>query len=340
MENTATECAAAECGDAKFMRRALCLARRGCGHTRPNPPVGAVVVKDGKAIGEGWHRKAGGDHAEVAAIKSALKHADAQTLKHSTVYVTLEPCSKPGRVGACCDALIQAGVKRVVYACKDPNPKNAGRAARILKRHGIETQCGLLCGDAWPLVRPFAKFIRTGMPYLTVKIAMTLDGRICDVNGNAKWISSEASRRTTGRLRERVDAVIVGAGTVRADNPSLLSHGKPNRDLYRVVVSSRGIPEDSQVLVDEARDRTIVAMPSHLGGKIDLAVLMKVLGSMGFMHVLCEGGLELARAFADGGLVDEWISVVAPVVLGSRDITSPLRFPGNDAIFDFRGAVD
>ena len=166
--------------DADYMRRAIAVAGRSAGHTRPNPPVGAVVVKNGRVIGEGRHRRCGGDHAEVAALK-ACKVAP----KGATVYVTLEPCSKPGRVGACCDALVAAGVKRVVWACPDPNPVNRGKAARILRRAGIETVHGVCEDEASAVIRPFAKHVTTGLPYVTVKLAMSLDGKICDDWGDA-----------------------------------------------------------------------------------------------------------------------------------------------------------
>ena len=189
--------------DGGFIQRALELAGRGEGHTRPNPPVGAVVVKNGKIIGEGWHRRCGGDHAEVAAIKDALRNLKApkpQGLEACTLYVTLEPCSKPGRVGACTDAIIAAGVKRVVYLVSDPNPKNRGKAKRALAKHGIDCVkvCRRTCEEkAWdyclglkPLVEcgsrmiaPFAKHVTTGLPFVTVKLAMSLDGKICDDRG-------------------------------------------------------------------------------------------------------------------------------------------------------------
>lgn len=310
-----------ECGraDAPFMVRALELARRGLGHTRPNPPVGAVVVKGGRIVGEGWHRRAGGDHAEVAAMKDARRRIGG--LGGCSLYVTLEPCSKPGRVGACTDAIAKAGVSRVVYAVPDPNPKNRGGARRALARAGV--RCERLRGakdvaqEAESLIRAFRKHVLTGIPYVTVKIAMSLDGRICDGNGDARWISSEASRRATGRMRETVDAVMVGAETVRKDNPSLLSHGRPNRDLLRVVVSRSGrLPGDAQVFTD-GRNRTLVFD--------DARRALEELGGMGVMHVLCEGGLDLAASLAEAGLVDEWVSVLAPVVIGSRPIENAVR---------------
>lgn len=305
--------------DEKWMRRAIALAWKSAGHTRPNPPVGAVVVKNGRLIGAGRHVRCGAAHAEAAALDSCRVSP-----RGATVYVTLEPCSRPGRVGACTDRLIAEHVARVVYACRDPNPKNAGRAARVLRRAGVVVTSGVCEDAAADLIRPFAKFVRTGLPYVTVKLALTLDGRICDRFGGARWISSPAARRLTGALREQVDAVMVGAGTVRADDPALLCHTKRNDDLFRVVVAAHGIPKTARVLTDAAADRTIVATAAA-GDRVPLRPLMKALGALGFMHVLCEGGLELARALADEGLVDEWIDVVAPFVLGSKPIAAAPR---------------
>jgi len=306
--------------DADYMQRAIALAWRSAGHTRPNPPVGAVVVKGGAVIGEGRHRRCGGDHAEVAALKSCKTSP-----KGATVYVTLEPCSKPGRVGACCDALIAAGVKRVVWACADPNPTNRGKAARILRRAGIETAHGLCEYEASAVIRPFAKHVTTGLPYVTVKLAMSVDGKICDDFGNARWISDAQSRRTTGKWRERVDVVMVGAETVRKDNPSLLCHTRRNDDLWRAVVSRSGkMPRDAQVFTDAAKDRTLVFR--------DAADAVRELGRRGFMHVLCEGGLGLARSLAAAGLVDEWISVLAPIVIGEGPLAKACRFMDGDLI--------
>ena len=325
-------------GPIDFMRQALVLAMKSRGHTRPNPPVGAVVVKDGCILGTGRHMRCGADHAEAAALKSTVRHGN-QT-KGSTVYVTLEPCSRPGCVGACCDALIAAGVKRVEWAVPDPNPKNAGRAARILGRSGIETECWLHSNDADKracaaeadrLIAPFAKHVTTGFPFVTVKIALSLDGRICDDFGDAKWISSDKARRETGRLREQVDVIMVGAETVRRDNPSLLSHGRRNDDLFRAVITRSGrLPPDAQIFTDVAKDRTLVFRIDDG----DLKDVLKQLGERGFLHVLCEGGLELARSLAETGLVDEWITVLAPKVIGHHPIASAIRIGRTTVIQD------
>ena len=297
------------------MLRALQLAANGMGHTRPNPPVGAVIVRGGEVVGEGWHKKAGGDHAEVAAIRNAKRRG--KSTEGATIYVTLEPCSKPGRVGACTDAIVAAGISNVVYAATDSNPKNRGRAKRVLAKSGV--RCERFSGDAkliraadW-LIRAFRKHVTTGLPFVTVKIAMSLDGRICDNWGDARWISSENARKCTGRLREKVDAIMVGGETVRRDDPSLLSHGRRNDDLIRVVVSKSGrLPKNAQVFTDGAPNRTLVFD--------DARKALEELGAMGVMHVLCEGGLKLAVSLAEQGLVDEWISVVSPKVIGSRRV--------------------
>lgn len=334
-----------------FLLRAIELAKKGRGHTRPNPSVGAVIVKSGKIIGEGWHKRCGGDHAEVAAIKDALrklKRSNAQTLKHCTLYVTLEPCSRPGRVGACTDAIIAAGIKRVVYGSVDPNPVNRGRAKRVLAKEGIA--CEQIDSEKTVRVcdyqiRGFRKHVTTGMPYVTVKIAMSLDGKICDDYGNARWVSSAKSRKETGWMREWVDAIMVGAETVRKDNPSLLSHGKRNDDLIRVVVTRSGrLPKNAQIFTDGASNETRVfrvgRVTSGAKGPKDSVVakdikdVLRQLGRSGVTHVLCEGGLKLARSLAEAGLVDEWITVLAPKVIGSRRIGRAFVLPRSLVIPD------
>ena len=316
--------------DEDCLRRALILARKGLGHTRPNPAVGAVIAKDGRLLGEGWHRRAGGDHAEVVAIKDALRRG-VDSLSGASIYVTLEPCSRPGRVGACTDAIAAAGLSRVVYACSDPNPKNRGRAARVLAKRGVCCSRWRGAGDigsqAQSLVRAFAKHVTTGLPYVTVKLAMSLDGKICDNRGDAKWVSSAAARRTTGRLRECVDAIMVGGETVRRDNPSLLSHGRRNDDLVRVVVSRSGnLPSDAQIFTD-GKNPTLV-FP-------DAAEAMRALGEQGLTHILCEGGLSLATSLAEQGFVDEWIAVLAPKVIGTRPIADATPIGGVACLQDW-----
>ena len=328
-----------------YIQRAIELAERGLGHTRPNPAVGAVIVKNGAIIGEGWHKKAGGDHAEVAAIKSALKKnkSESKPLKSATIYVTLEPCSKVGRVGACTDAIAAAGISRVVYVTSDPNPANRGKARRVLKKRGIvcEQYKGnkTLIKECEDLIKCFRKHVLTGLPYVTVKIAMSLDGKICDNTGSANWISHSSSRRLTNRMREKVDAIMVGAETVRKDDPSLLARVRPNKDLIRVVVSKSGrLPKGAQIFTD-GKNATYVFN--------DAEKAVVELGKMGFTSVLCEGGLILARSLAEKNLVDEWLTVLAPVVIGNRPIANAVRasvvsekcFPVDGDIF-FRTRFD
>ena len=310
----------------KFLARALELAARGEGHTRPNPPVGAVVVKGGRIVGEGWHKQAGGDHAEVAAIKDALSAGS--SLRGARLYVTLEPCSKAGRVGACTDAIVAAGIKKVYYAVPDPNPKNRSRAKRVLAKQGVFCEglakvgaLGDLIRAAQWMIEPFAKHVTTALPLVTVKLAMSLDGKICDDFGNAKWLTSARSRKLTGYERAKVDAIMVGAETIRKDNPSLLSHHRRNDDLIRVIVTRSGhLPKNAQVFTD-GRNGTLVYKTRG-----SLRAVLLDLGKRGVMHVLCEGGLKLARALADEGLVDRWLQVTAPIVIGSRHLKDTSRF--------------
>ena len=194
--------------DARWMARAIMLARRGEGGTHPNPPVGAVVVRKGKVLGEGWHRQAGLPHAEVEAI-----HACRSPVKEATLYVTLEPCCTHGRTPPCTDLIIRSGIARVVVGCVDPNPRHASRGFRLLHKAGIEVTTGVCSAECSRLIEPFAMRITNGRPFVTLKLAMTLDGCIADRGGASKWITGPAARATVQSLRQRVDAVMVGAGT-------------------------------------------------------------------------------------------------------------------------------
>ncbi len=322
-------------GDVLGFSMALGAARMGEGRTRPNPPVGAAIYRGGKLIAAGCHMKCGCDHAEVAAIKSA--QASGEDLKGCTMYVTLEPCSKPGRVGACTDAIIASGITRVFYLIPDPNPKNRGKAKRALAKGGVEClrpvkantesdvwhagEYGIpgVVAEAERLVAPFAKHVRTGLPYVTVKLAMSLDGKISDANGDAKWISSAEARRETGLDRLRVDAIMVGAGTVRRDDPVLLPHEGENPGLIRAVISRSGkLPKSAKIFRDQELSKTFVFKSPEEA--------LKKLGKMGVMHVLCEGGMKLATHLAGKGFVDEWTAVLAPVVIGSKPLAKAIRF--------------
>lgn len=291
--------------DRVYLRRALSLARLSEGDTHPNPPVGAVVVLDGKVIGQGRHRQAGGAHAEVEAIGSCAGRPAGGTL-----YVTLEPCSTHGRTPPCTELILRSGIRRVVVGCIDPNPKHAGRGIDLLRAAGLAVEVleDKACRE---LIEPFAKRMLTGIPYVTLKLALTLDGAIADRKGCSKWITGEASRAFVQRLRKRADAVMVGAGTVRADDPSLLCRLPHRVARRRIVIGS--IPPASRVLTDGAKDATTV-----FEGAPDLGLVLRQLGAEGVQHILCEGGGRLAGALVDGGWVDRLLLFQAPVLLNDE----------------------
>lgn len=320
--------------DLRYMRQALRLAQRGEGHTRPNPPVGAVVVRNNTIIGAGFHTRAGAPHAEVEALNGCAGHAQGATL-----YVTLEPCSTFGRTPPCTERIIKEKIARVVIGCLDPNPKHAEAGVKRLREAGIAVTLDVQSAQANALIAPFAKHILTGLPFVTLKLAMTLDGRIADRTGASKWITGERARAEVQRMRKAADVMLIGAGTVCADNPSLLYRGKHGGPLMRVVVDSNGItPPTAQIYTDAAAMRTIVATTSETAarlrgawtqagaqvwtfprlrsGHISLRSVMKRLGEEGYLHVLCEGGGRLAGALHDANLVDEYVLFYAPVFLG------------------------
>lgn len=320
--------------DGYWMRRALKIARKGEGLTRPNPPVGAVVVKGAAMVGAGYHARAGGPHAEVTALTVAGTRA-----RGATLYVTLEPCSTHGRTPPCADAIIEAGITRVVAAVKDPNPANSGRGFEKLKTAGIEVTEGVNEKEATDLIAPFRKWIETGLPYITLKMAMTLDGRIADQTGRSKWISCDKSRSHVAKLRARADAIMVGAGTALADDPSLLAgHGKDARKPYRIIVDDNGMsPPNARALTDDNAKCTIMAITSKCpedrrrqyakngssvwtirgtSRGVSVTDLSRRLGKSGFLHVICEGGGELARSLLGSDLVDEYLFFIAPKILG------------------------
>jgi len=320
--------------DRRYMRQALRLAQRGEGHTRPNPPVGAVVVRNATILGTGFHTRAGAPHAEIEALNCCAGQA-----KGATLYVTLEPCSTFGRTPPCTDRIIQEKIARVVIGCLDPNPKHAGNGVTRLREAGIDVSLNVEGTHAKMLIAPFAKHIQTGMPFITLKLAMTLDGRIADRTGASKWITGDCARAEVQRMRKAADVMLIGAGTICADNPSLLYRGKQGGALMRVVVDSKGItPPTAQVYTDAAAMRTIVATTTETASRmrgawtqygaqvwtfprlrsdhLSLRSVVKRLGEEGYLHVLCEGGGRLAGALHDANLVDEYVLFYAPVFLG------------------------
>jgi len=319
--------------DERWMSKAVALARRGEGRTRPNPPVGAVIVRSGQQDGSGYHRRAGGPHAEIYALKQAGAQAAGATL-----YVTLEPCSTSGRTPPCTEAVLAAGIDRVVAGCPDPNPAHAGRGLRWLARRGVRVTTGVCEEEAETLIAPFSKWVRTGWPYVTLKLALTLDGRIADRSGCSKWITGPAARRQVQELRRRADAILVGRHTVERDDPSLLCRTRRRQHLLRVVVDSGGrTPVSAQVLCDPEAHRTVIATTACCpparqqamqrngariwrmagkAGRVSLRALLRRLGREGRLHVLCEGGGQLAGALAREGRVDEYRFFVAARLLG------------------------
>jgi diaminohydroxyphosphoribosylaminopyrimidine deaminase/5-amino-6-(5-phosphoribosylamino)uracil reductase len=294
-----------ESADKQYMQRALELARMAEGMTRPNPPVGAVLVKAGQIVAEGFHERAGLDHAERACLKKVPAGVD---LSDATLYVTLEPCSTHGRTPPCTDIIIEKGVGRVVISVVDLNPDHAGRGLKILEAAGVQVETGVCEKEGRKLIAPFEKFITTGMPYVTLKLASTLDGKIADRNGDSQWITGSAAREAVQQMRRAADAIMVGAGTVRADNPSLLPRPDEGRKPWRVVLG-KNIPATAKVLTDEAAERTLVCEGS-------LSDILKDLAARGIMHVFCEGGGEVAAALIDQNLVDEYAFFVAPKIMG------------------------
>jgi len=326
------------------MKRAIALARRGMGKTSPNPAVGCVIVRDGVVMGEGWHRKAGTPHAEVHALRRAGIAA-----RGADVYVTLEPCSHHGKTPPCAEALIGAGVRRVFAAMVDPNPKVSGKGVEILRAAGIEVLTGLLEGESRRLNEPFIKYMTTGLPFVILKSALTLDGKTATTSGDSRWITNETSRRYVHRLRAMVDAVMVGRGTAMTDDPRLTSRIPGGRDPVRVVVdSSLAIPLDSRLLNLESPSPTVVATIAGDGalgdglralgaevlqcrarnGRVDLNDLFALLGARGIQSVLLEGGATLAGEALRLGLIDKFLLFYAPKLLGGD---GPGLFAGEGA---------
>jgi len=296
--------------DLKMMRLALKEAQKGIGNTSPNPAVGAVLVKNGRVLAKGWHQAAGCPHAEIEALRSLKNKSSA---KGATIYVTLEPCSTHGRTPPCCESIIASGITRVVYGARDPNPKHAGGADTILRQSGIEVLSGVMELECASLNRAWNKWIHTGLPYVVAKTGMSLDGRIGSPKGR-RWITSEASRKDAMQLRATSGAILVGAETVRADNPSLTVRGIPvKQQPLRIVWSRSGnLPSDCHLLTDEHREKTLV-----FEGK-SLREVLQDLGRRGIEQVLIEGGgRTLGEAF-DEGLVDHIVFYVAPVLIGGE----------------------
>lgn len=291
--------------DESYMLRAAELARRALGNTTPNPIVGAVIVRDGEIIGEGWHTKAGCPHAEVEAIRSA----EGKNLEGATLYVTLEPCSSWGRTPPCTDTIIRSRFARVVIGCLDPNPKHAGKAVELLREHGIEVTSGVAGEQCRRLNEAFFKWVTTGKPFVLLKMAVTLDGRIATHCGNSQWITGPEARARVQLLRRWADAVMVGDGTFRTDSPRLTVRDEAGNILKtpcRIVVSNSGpeLPEGWELV--------------SLNTASDWENCLTELGKRPFVSLLLEGGGELAASALNAGVVDKIEFHYAPKILGGK----------------------
>jgi len=331
--------------DARYMSQALRLAWRGLYTTHPNPRVGCVLVKDGQVVGEGWHERAGGPHAEVVALQAAGEAA-----RGATAYVSLEPCSHHGRTPPCAMALVEAGVGRVIAAMVDPNPLVSGRGLKVLEGAGIATASGLMDSEAEALNRGFCKRMRTGRPWIFSKLAMSLDGRTALASGESRWITGPQARQDVHRLRAQSSAILTGIETVLADDPAmtvrLASHPpspsgagfETQRQPARVVLDSRfRLPPSAKILAQpgktlvfglereaQAAERLkamgveVHFLPAGPEGRVDVHAAVELLGQLEFNEVMVEAGATLNGVLLQEGLVDEWIVYLAPCVLGDR----------------------
>jgi diaminohydroxyphosphoribosylaminopyrimidine deaminase/5-amino-6-(5-phosphoribosylamino)uracil reductase len=321
--------------DEYYMKLALRLAQRGMGQTSPNPMVGAVIVKNNRVIGQGYHERFGGPHAEINAISDAKGD-----LNGATLYVTLEPCCHKGKkTPPCLDTLLKYKWKRVVVGTIDPNPRVNGRSIEILKQRGIETKVGVLQEQCQRLNEVYFKYIQTGIPFVTLKFAQTLDGRIATAVGDSKWISSEPSLKWAHRLRSLHDAVLVGVGTVLEDDPQLTVRLVKGKNPLRVVADSRlKIPLNSRILKELENASTIIAATSQADiektlalnvigvevvtvgedneGMVDLKDLLQKLGKKNISSVLVEGGAMTITSFIRQGIADKLVVIIAPKIMG------------------------
>ena len=327
------------------MEQALALARQALGLVSPNPAVGAVLVRDGRIVGQGHTQPPDGAHAEVVALREAGEQA-----RGATLYVTLEPCAHHGRTPPCTSAIIEAGVAQVRIAAMDPNPATGGRGLAALESAGLPVTVSPESSDearsARQVIEGFARHVTTGLPFVTAKFAMSLDGKIATHTGSSRWISSQESRQEAHRLRAWSDAVLVGVGTAIADNPRLTVRDVPeltDRHPLRVVADSRGRtppdaamfrePGDTLVAVANAPQENVLALQGagaevvslpDRNGRVDLTALLALLGQRGVTSVLVESGDEFMGAMVDLGLVDRYVCFVAPIVIGGRDAPPPV----------------
>ena len=332
--------------DERFMWMALDLARQGRGRTSPNPMVGAVIVQESEVVGTGYHQAAGSPHAEIIALEKAGKKA-----KGATLYLNLEPCCHHGRTGPCTEAIINAGISRVVAAMQDPNPLVSGKGFARLSEAGVKVKEGVLEEKARQLNEAFIKCVATGRPFVAIKVAMSLDGKIGTITGDSQWITGEKARQFVHRLRDHTDVIMVGIGTVLKDNPRLTARIEDGggKDPVRVIVDSTArLPIDAKVVESTSTARTILAVTEQapldklksleekgveiiklpsIQGFVDLVALMKELAKRDLTSVLVEGGGTLNYSLLSQGLVDKLFVFIAPLIIGGRQ--SPTAFGGS-----------
>ncbi len=312
--------------DRHWMGRALELASLGLGTTSPNPPVGAVIVNQGQLVGEGYHEKAGELHAERRALADACARGRAELLPGATIYITLEPCSSYGRTPPCTEAILQAGIARVVYGAVDPDTRHRGRADALLRAAGIQVQQGLCEAECLHLLRPWLYALQHARPWVTAKIATTLDGRIC--RQHERWLSSPESLRYAHQMRLESDAILVGGGTVRADNPALTIRNPLGvipackEQPWRIVLTHERsrLPADCKLLVDEHAGRTLVR--EHVGD-LRQELLEPLYREHGIVRLMLECGGGLLRRFVQEGLINEWVQVITPTLGGGEALAIP-----------------
>ena len=333
--------------DEEWMRRSLRLAEKGRGRTSPNPMVGAVLVKNGRVVGEGYHAKAGEDHAEIIALRQAGEEA-----RGATLYLNLQPCTHYGKTPPCAPVVIRSGVKRIVIGMEDPNPLVKREGVESLREAGLEVEVGLREKECRRLNEAYCKYIMKKEPFIILKVAATLDGRIAARDGDSKWISGETSRRFVHRLRDQVDGVLVGIGTVLRDDPMLTARIRAGRNPFRIILDSRlRMPEEARVIAVspsktiiatteaapkdkierlERRDVRILVLDSK-EGRVSLRSCLSRLGEMEMMTLLVEGGSEINGSFLDEGLIDKLLLFLSPKLIGDTQAVG---------IFGGRGAVN
>lgn len=336
-----------------YMKKAIALAKKGEGYTSPNPLVGAVIVKNGNIISEGYHEFYGGNHAEINAFINATEDVEG-----STMYVTLEPCSHFGKTPPCADAIVRKKIKKVVIGLKDPNPLVSGKGIEILESSGIEVVTGILEDECRKLNEVFLKYISTKTPFVLLKYAMTLDGKIATYTGDSKWISNSLSRNYVHEIRHKFSAIMVGIGTVLKDNPNLNTRleNKEGLDPIRIIVDTKGkIPLDAKVINLNSNARTIVAT-TELASKdklksltdkgveiiiapvkddhVDLKYLLKMLGDIGIDSILLEGGSQLNFSMLNENIVDKVITFISPKIVGGSLSKTPVGGSGIEFMKD------